>query len=87
MRIGSCIGPYKGMFWLDIEHRILTVRKGRKGVVGEVTLHLSPDKVAEIIDAMIPNDVGRSSNEFSKESKQKVVSLESGKNSSRKSKL
>lgn len=56
LRIGTTLGPYKGLFWIDPSKNELTVRRGRSGIAAELTITLSPEQMAQLLEGMIPTD-------------------------------
>lgn len=55
--VGAVLGPYPGLYWLDLENRRLVLRQDSPGVAAEVALDLKPEQQAQLIDALLPRPV------------------------------
>lgn len=54
MKIGNTIGPYKGLYWIDTEKKILTIRYGRVSASSELEIPLSESQFAHLLEIMLP---------------------------------
>lgn len=57
MRLGSVIGPYPCLYWLDIDKKQLIVRQDCPGVAGEIIISITSEQQAELIEGLAPDPV------------------------------
>ncbi len=55
MRIGAVLGPYPGLFWLDVERHQLVIRGGRRGIAAEIPIALTTEQTAAVLEGMLPD--------------------------------
>lgn len=56
-RLGSVVGPFPGLFWLDIATHQAVFRQGRPGIAAEIHVQLTPDQAAGLIEGLLVEPV------------------------------
>lgn len=53
MRIGSVVGPFPGLYWVDLAGRTVTMRQGKKGIGAEIEKPLTEDEMGGLLDGLL----------------------------------
>lgn len=53
MLVGTVMGPYEGLFWVDVEQHVVVLRPGRRGGAAECSIQVSPELLAKLLEGMM----------------------------------
>lgn len=53
MLVGTVLGPFEGLFWVDVGQSLVVLRPGRRGGAAECAIAVPPEQMAQLLEGMM----------------------------------